>query len=120
MAHPDLGNQLNIWRKYVGLSQAVLEQKAGLGHNTVSRIERGESSPTTKTLEKLASALNALKISYEQLILGSPKNKNNSPKSTSYKKRIIHEVKKLTESECKELYPVWERIIDFAKRREEG
>lgn len=44
-------------REKAGLTQQHLAEKAGLLQSHVSRIERGEYSPTNKTLTKLAAAL---------------------------------------------------------------
>ncbi len=115
MSHPVLGKQLKIWRKHSGLSQAALEEKAGLGHNTVSRIERGESSPTASTVNKIAKAL---RISYEQLIIGIPPNKKNPEKVCTYKDRMLSEIERLSELECRELYPVLEQLVNFSKKRD--
>lgn len=43
-------------RKSVGLTQEQLAEMAGLHQAHVCRIERGEISPTRKTIEKLADA----------------------------------------------------------------
>jgi len=113
MAYSEIGEQLRRWRNYSGLSQALLEDKAALGHNTVSRIERGENNPNTKTVNMLAGAL---KISHEQLIFGSPPDENEVSKIDSHKELMIKELEKLTESECRELYPVLEKLVRFAKK----
>ena len=44
-------------RDKAGMTQQQLAEKAGLLQSHVSRIERGEYSPTNKTLTKLAAAL---------------------------------------------------------------
>jgi len=46
-------------RKTIGLTQKQLGEKAGIPHNTISRIELGETEDTsTKTLTAIARALN--------------------------------------------------------------
>jgi transcriptional regulator with XRE-family HTH domain len=47
-AFPLLGDQIRQWRLVRKLTQAGLEQAAGLSHNTVSRIECGSVSPTNR------------------------------------------------------------------------
>ena len=39
------------------LSQADLAQKAGVGRDTINRLENGKQKPTFRTIRKLASAL---------------------------------------------------------------
>lgn len=51
------GQSLKSLREKAGLTQQQLAEKAGLLQSHVSRIERGEYSPTNKTLTKLAAAL---------------------------------------------------------------
>jgi transcriptional regulator with XRE-family HTH domain len=76
---PDLGERVRIWRVAGNMTQAELEVKAGLSHNTISRIECGNVSPRLDTIERIASAL---KISVEQLHFQSPETQveeNQSP-----------------------------------------
>lgn len=65
----EAGQQLRAWRISLGLKQGDLEQKAGLSHNSVSRIETGAVSPRLETLERLAEAMG---ISVEQMQFRSP------------------------------------------------
>ena len=51
------------------MTQSELEQRAGLSHNAVSRIERDEVSPRIETVEKLASAMD---LSIEELTFRQP------------------------------------------------
>lgn len=44
-------------RQKRGWNQTTLGEKSGIGQNSVSRLEMGESKPRQKTLEKLAEAL---------------------------------------------------------------
>jgi DNA-binding XRE family transcriptional regulator len=50
---------LREWRKYRGLSQQGLAAKAGIGQDTISRLERDCQHPHAATAAKLASALRA-------------------------------------------------------------
>ena len=54
---PFLAENVRKWRLNLGFKQAQLEQKAGLSHNTLSRIENGVVSPRPDTLEKIAQVL---------------------------------------------------------------
>lgn len=47
------------WRRYRGLSQAEVAQRAGLSQVWVSRIEAGSGHGTPATRRKLAAALDA-------------------------------------------------------------
>ena len=42
-----------------GLTQAQLAQRCGMSQADISRIERGSTSPTTRTLQRIADALEA-------------------------------------------------------------
>lgn len=52
-----VGKVLKGLREKSGLTQHQLAEKSGLLQSHISRIERGEYSPTNKTLTKLAAAL---------------------------------------------------------------
>lgn len=55
--HPSVGTRLSELRQERGLSLRALAKESGLSVNAVSRIERGESSPTVSSLQRLARAL---------------------------------------------------------------
>lgn len=44
-------------REQAHLTQDQLAERSGLSRNTIIRIERGNTSPSMKTLSKIASAL---------------------------------------------------------------
>ncbi len=52
------------WRKHLGLSQADLAEKMGVNQSAVSQMEKMNSKPQRKTLERAADAM---KITVEQL-----------------------------------------------------
>ncbi len=54
---PDVGSQLRALRQQRGLSLRTLAELCDLSPNTISLIERGESSPSVSTLHRLATAL---------------------------------------------------------------
>lgn len=56
-AQPNVGLKLRLLRERQGLSLRALAQQCGLSINAISRIERGDSSPTVSSLHQLASAL---------------------------------------------------------------
>ena len=55
---PKVGLRLRSLRDQQGLSLRALAERCGLSINAISRIERGENSPTVSTLHRLATALN--------------------------------------------------------------
>ena len=69
---PALSERIRQWRVARKVTQAELEQKAGLSHNTVSRIECGIVSPRIDTIERISKALD---VSIEQLQFQQPHNK---------------------------------------------
>ena len=56
---PNVGMRLRALREKQGWSLRELANRCGLSFNAISRIERGENSPTVSTLHSLATALNA-------------------------------------------------------------
>jgi transcriptional regulator with XRE-family HTH domain len=54
---PDVGQRVKAIREAQGLSLRALAERSGVAVNTVSLIERGQSSPTVSTLHRLAGAL---------------------------------------------------------------
>ena len=52
-----IGNRVKDLRVERALTQEELAKKAGVGKNTVNRIERNETEPHMSTLRKLADAL---------------------------------------------------------------
>ena len=57
MKPDDVGARLRSLRQERGLSLRALANRCGLSVNAISRIERGESSPTVSSLHRCAQAL---------------------------------------------------------------
>ncbi len=55
----DLAMQVIELREQHGLTQAELADRCGMDQGDVSRIERGSTSPTARTLQRIAEALDA-------------------------------------------------------------
>lgn len=53
----DVGKQIRVLRDQRRLSQQALAEASGISRNTLSLIERGQTSPTVSTLKVLARAL---------------------------------------------------------------
>lgn len=52
-----VGDKLKKIREEKRFTKAALEEKSGVSRHTIRKIEAGECSPTTDTLDSLASAL---------------------------------------------------------------
>ena len=55
----DIALQLIDLRERRGLTQAQLAARCGVDQGDISRIERGATSPTARTLQRIAEALDA-------------------------------------------------------------
>jgi DNA-binding XRE family transcriptional regulator len=55
----DIAMQIIALREKAGLTQVELAEQTGISQADISRIERGATSPTAKTLRRIAEALNA-------------------------------------------------------------
>lgn len=57
LVEPQVGRRIRDIRELHGLSLKALAERSKLSINAISRIERGENSPTVTTLHRLAAAL---------------------------------------------------------------
>ncbi|MPZ79262.1 MAG: helix-turn-helix domain-containing protein [Actinophytocola sp.] len=55
----DVAVQVIELRERHGLTQAELAERCGMDQGDISRIERGSTSPTARTLQRIAHALAA-------------------------------------------------------------
>jgi DNA-binding XRE family transcriptional regulator len=55
----DIAQQVIDLREKHGLTQAQLAERCGIDQGDISRIERGSTSPTARTLQRIAEALDA-------------------------------------------------------------
>jgi len=55
----DIAMQIVQLRESHGLTQAELAERCGIDQADISRVERGSTSPTAKTLLRIAEALDA-------------------------------------------------------------
>jgi DNA-binding XRE family transcriptional regulator len=53
----DIAMQLVALREARGLTQAQLAERCGIAQADISRIERGSTNPTVKTLQRIVEAL---------------------------------------------------------------
>lgn len=59
-AQRSLGDDLSIWRKLRGLTQAQLADRAGIGLNTLRRLEEGDGGVTLENVLRVLRALGLL------------------------------------------------------------
>jgi DNA-binding XRE family transcriptional regulator len=55
----DIALALIQLRERHGITQVQLAERCGVNHADISRIERGSTSPTVRTLQRIAEALGA-------------------------------------------------------------
>lgn len=55
----DIAMQIVELREKHGLTQAELAERCGMDQGDISRVERGSTSPTARTLQRIADALDA-------------------------------------------------------------
>ena len=52
-----IGREVKLWRMRRAMTQSELAEEAGVGVNTIVRIERNQTEPRPPTIRKLAKAL---------------------------------------------------------------
>lgn len=55
----EIAMQVVALRERHGLTQHELAERCGIDQADISRIERGSTSPTTRTLQRIANSLNS-------------------------------------------------------------
>ena len=55
----DIAMQIIELRESHGLTQSELAERCGIDQGDISRIERGSTSPTARTLQRIAEALDS-------------------------------------------------------------
>ena len=55
----DIAMQIVELRERRGLTQGELARRCGIDQGDISRIERGSTSPTARTLQRIAAALDS-------------------------------------------------------------
>ncbi|MDN5346504.1 MAG: hypothetical protein PWP65_68 [Clostridia bacterium] len=53
-----IGQKIRILRQRLGLTQEELGERTNLHYSYIGQLERGDKTPSLKTLRKIASALN--------------------------------------------------------------
>lgn len=55
----NIGDQIKAIRKRKGITLLDIEAKTGIGNGYLSRLERGQYSPSIDTLERICAAIGA-------------------------------------------------------------
>jgi transcriptional regulator with XRE-family HTH domain len=56
----EAGESISVWRKLRGLTQAQLADRAGIGRNTLHRLESGDGGVSSENLMRVLRALGIL------------------------------------------------------------
>jgi transcriptional regulator with XRE-family HTH domain len=111
-----IGARVRAWRVASGITQTQLESAAGLGHNAISRIEKGDVSPRLETLEKVA---HALELTLDALHLADPPKENVEVSSGKPLKESIDErlsnLPPALESKARSLMHEWLNLFEETK-----
>lgn len=108
-----IGTRVRTWRTHLNLTQGELENRAGLAHNAVSRIEKEEVSPKLETVEKLARAMG---IPFEQLQFGTPQrvvSRDLDQDADAAVNRLIKRIKRLPKKDALRAVGAIEGILDL-------
>lgn len=70
MERMNIRERLLLWRGATGLTQKELGKRAGMDQAYISYMEVGRRTPTIRTIENIADALD---ITVEQFLFGDPK-----------------------------------------------
>jgi transcriptional regulator with XRE-family HTH domain len=112
-ANAGVGERIRVWRNHFGLTQIQLEERAGLAHNAVSRIENQEVSPRLETVESLASAMG---LSVEQVQFGIPKSETTLRRGQAVEGNadlIVQRLNSLPPDKAVKAIGVFHRILDL-------
>lgn len=107
---PGISEQLRSWRVHKGLRQGELEERAGLSHNAVSRIENGKVSPKLETVERLAVSLG---IGIEQLQFKIPPKGSNSHVLDADVQNLVKRLENITLNQRRGLIKTFSEILDL-------
>ena len=93
-----LGMQISTIRKEMKLKQAAFANMAGISHDTLGLIERGEKLPRLETLYKISSNLNiplTKLLDFEKKIKPSIERQNLHPLNLYIKTELPRQIQKL-------------------------
>ena len=75
-----IGRRIAKCRKRLGLQQATVEERAGIGYKYLSNIERGISIPSTEVIMRLAIALDTTP---DEFLVGTVRHEGEEWKNTA-------------------------------------
>lgn len=75
-----IGKRIAKRRKFLGLTQAEVEEAAGIGDKYLSRIERSTSIPSTEVIMRLALALDTTP---DEFLVGAARYENDEWKNVA-------------------------------------
>ncbi|MEK7880533.1 MAG: helix-turn-helix transcriptional regulator [Deltaproteobacteria bacterium] len=109
-----IGKRIAALRKERNLTQAGLAEYIGVTTETISRLERGVSVPSLKTLEGIS---NVMEVPLKDLFnFRYPKNTKKFPQEREISK-IIAFLKYKKEDEVKMAYKILRGVFDAVKRK---
>lgn len=102
-----LGKQIRYLRKKRGITQALLAEKTGLSDNFIGLLERGLTSPSLETLDKISKAL---KVSMKELFDFEPSKEPN-------REKILNEIEMILKNNSDENVNWLHRIIKLLSEK---
>lgn len=109
-----IGKQISGIRKERELTQAELAERVGVASETISRIERGVSVPSLKTLEDIAGALN---VPLKELVDVDHPRKSGKSASEKEIEKVTTLLKPLKAEDIRMGYSVLKGVFASRKRR---
>ena len=107
---PSISEQVKAWRVHFALNQGELEERAGLSHNAVSRIETEKVRPRLETIESIA---NALGISVEQLQFKRPSSQAGESNSDFDVTELVKRLNSVTTDKRLRLLRTFMELLDL-------
>lgn len=109
-----LGERIRALRNAQGLTQEVLAERADLTPKYIGQIERAETNPTVKTLQRIASSLN---ISMEKLFSFQDSDES-ATKMELFISKIIGVLREKDENTIETVDEIFSDILKWIKIRE--
>lgn len=108
---PSIAEQVKSWRVHQGLRQGELEERAGLSHNAISRIETGKVCPKLETIESLAVAM---ELSVEHLQFKRPSSQPDKISSDLDMVMLVDRLKSVEPEKRRRLLTTFMELVELA------